>query len=66
MTTLHELYREGLSLARELGRDVEEVPLPFQLNELEDYVRDRQAEVALRKRQAEVTPAKTDGPSNKR
>ena len=61
--TLHDLYRQGLSLARELGRKVEEVPLPFQLNELEDYVRDRQAEVALRDRKPEVTPTETNGSS---
>lgn len=64
--TQQDLYRTGIALAKELGRPLVEVPLSFQLNELEDYIRARQAELALRDRQPEVVELKDTGASTKR
>ncbi len=54
------LYRSGLSLAKQLGRPVEEVPKPFQLNELEDYIVAAKAELEARPK------GKSNGPAGQR
>lgn len=54
------LYAETVKLARSLGKDAREVPLPFQLNELEKYATELKYEAAMRKaaEAAKETPAK--------
>lgn len=55
----HDLYRSAIAVAKELGRDLHEVPLPFQLNELETYYYQiseelkAKQEAALEKKRAE-------------